>query len=127
MRTIFNNIISEENLEPKPNTEYIYNLDMVWLKGTHDTIPVEKGIIVENVEQIDAGNYIFNIKNQPETYKCSYGWAFIENTERNVELLKQIEQEIILLNQQELKIKNLRNNLDRLYRDDCDTNKCDVI
>jgi hypothetical protein len=116
MRTIHGNIISEDNLEPKPNTEYIYNLDMIWLKGKLESLTVQKGIIVENVEQLDAGNYSFNIKGKPEVYICSYGWAFIENTERNIDLLEQIEKETILLQQQEEKINRLRHSLDRLFK-----------
>ena len=104
MKTIHENIISEENLEPKPNTEYIYNLDMIWIKGKFESIPIKQGTIVYNVEQMEAGDYSFNIKGKTETYCCTYGWAFIENTERNIELLKQIEAENILLKQQELKI-----------------------
>lgn len=110
------NIIDEGNLEPKPNAEYIYNMDMIWKRSSIENFPVKKGTIVINVEQLDAGNYSFNIKGDPQIYICSYGWAFIENTERNIELLKQIETETILLSQQELKIESLRNNLDRLYK-----------
>ena len=115
MRTIHGNIISEKNLQPKPNTEYIYNLDMIWIKNKLESLPIKQGTIVENIEQMDAGNYSFNIKGETETYSCSYGWAFIENTERNIELLKQIEIETIALKQQEQKIESLRNSLDRLF------------
>lgn len=115
MRTIFNNIIDNENLEPKLNTEYIYNLDMIWLMDSFESIPVGKGLIVENVDQMKAGNYSFNIKGQTEKYRCTYGWAFIENTPRNIELLKQIDIETEILNAQERKIAQLRNSLDRLY------------
>lgn len=119
MRTIFNNIISTDNLEPKPNTEYIYNFDMIWYADRSKQlkhIDVESGFIVENVEQMETGNYDFNIKDSQERYQCSYGWAFIENTERNVELLKQIKQENEILKQQELKILDLRKQLDSLYK-----------
>lgn len=57
MRTIHGNIISEENLEPIPNTEYNYKLDSVWLN--HRMISVDNGIIVQNVEQMDNGSYSF--------------------------------------------------------------------
>jgi len=113
MRTIFGNIISEKNLEPKTNIEYIYNLDDVWLN--HEMIPVQKHTIVENVHQENAGNYTFNIKGDTVRYECSYGWAFIENTKRNIEILNQIEQETIVYKQQEQKIEILKNNLDWLF------------
>lgn len=126
MRTIRGNIISEENLEPKPNTEYIYNLDMIWLKGKLESLSIEKGIIVENVEQLDAGNYSFNIKGEIEIYSCSYGWAFIENTERNILLLKEIDKETILLEQQQEKVERLRHSLDRLFKNTNSFEKTDV-
>lgn len=116
MRTIFNNIIDNENLVPKQNMEYIYNLDTIWLMDSFGSIPVGKGLIVENVEQMEAGNYSFNIKGQSDKYRCTYGWAFIENTERNIELLRQIDVETEILNAQERKIDQLRNSLDRLYQ-----------
>lgn len=116
MRTVFNNIISEKNLEPKLNTEYIYNLDMTWSEGTFESIPINKGIIVENVKQLNVGNYSFNIKGKDEVYWCSYGWAFIENTERNIELIEVIDKEEIILKDQKLKITQLQNKLDRLYK-----------
>lgn len=121
MRTIFNNIISTDNLEPKPNIEYIYNFDMIWYADKDKKIehmghiPVESGTIVENVEQMEAGGYDFNIKDDSERYHCNYGWAFIENTQRNIELLKQIKQEENIKEEQELKILNLRKELDSLY------------
>ena len=116
MRKIFNNIIDTENLEPKSNTEYIYNLDMVWSMDSHESKPVIERIIVENVEQMYAGNYSFNIKGQTDKYQCSYGWAFIENIKENIEFLKQIDFEREILEKQELKIEKLRNNLVMLYQ-----------
>jgi len=134
MRKTFGNIISEENLEPKPNTEYIYNLDMIWEKGSCEGhFPIGKGIIVENVEQLDAGDYCFNIKGEGEDknkkYTCTYGWAFIENTERNIKLLEEIEKECALLEKQEQKIEALRNHLDRLFKKtDCtESNALDMV
>jgi len=120
MRTIFNNIISNKNLEPKPNTEYIYNLDFAWIN--HSEIVLKKGLIVENVEQTDNGSYTFNFKGENPKYKyeCSYGWAFIENIESNIELLKEIEHEENILNIQKTKLYNLRNNLIRLYSEEID-------
>ena len=108
---------SEKCIDPKPNTEYIYNLDMVWLESSPSyQLDVKKGIIVENViKHGDGCGYTFNIKGNVERYECFYGWAFIENTERNILLLKEIEQEDILLKKQENKIKILRNSLDDLY------------
>lgn len=108
---------SEKCIDPKPNTEYIYNLDMVWLPCELYNHNVKKGIIVENViRDGDSCRYTFNIKGNIERYECNYGWAFIENTERNVLLLEQIEQEDILLKEQMDKIKFLRNSLDNLYK-----------
>jgi hypothetical protein len=104
------------NLVANPNIEYIYDLDMVWFK--HEEIIVNRGIIVTNVKLLNSGGYSFNIKGNDKEYECYYGWAFIENTERNIELLKEIEQENILLQQKQLKIKELRNNLDRLFEKD---------
>ena len=74
MRTIFGNIISEKNLEPKTNIEYIYNLDDVWLN--HEMIPVQKHTIVENVHQENAkyedGLYTNNIICPDKLYYLSY-------------------------------------------------------
>ena len=117
MRTIFNNIISEKNLDPKINTEYIYCLDMIWKVGELESLLVQEGSIVENVTQEDVGNYYFNVKGNPEKYYCSYGWAFVENTLENKELLEQIKKEQDLLSQQEKKIKQLRNKLISLFKD----------
>lgn len=108
--------MNKENLVANPNIEYIYDLAMVWFK--HEEINVDRGIIVTNVKLLDSGGYSFNIKGSDKEYECYYGWAFIENTERNIELLKEIEQENILLQQKQLKIKELRNNLDRLFEKD---------
>jgi hypothetical protein len=122
MRTIFNNIISTDNLEPKPNTEYIYNFNMIWYadldkKIAHmGHIDIEIGTIVENVEQMEAGGYDFNIKGNSEKYHCNYGWAFIENAERNKKILVQIKWEEEIMKQQESKILNLRKELDSLYK-----------
>jgi hypothetical protein len=113
MRTIFNNIISENNLPPKPNTEYIYNLDLAWNK--FGMVNVTKGIIVENVEQLDCGSYSFNIKGECEEFTCSYGWAFVENNEKNIQLLKEIELETILWEQQKMKIKTMKSKLGGLF------------
>lgn len=115
METVFNNIIDVENLKPKSNTDYIYNLDMIWQTNSLESIPVSKGLIVDNVEQTNTGDYIFNIKGKSDKYHCTYGWAFIENTERNIELLKEIDTEVRVLNQQESKIAQLYKNLDKLY------------
>ncbi|MCK9415299.1 hypothetical protein M0Q97_01420 [Candidatus Dojkabacteria bacterium] len=104
------------NLVANPNIEYIYDLDMVWFK--HEEIIVDRGIIVTNVKLLDSGGYSFNIKGSDKEYECYYGWAFIENTERNIELLKEIKQENIFLQQKQLKIRELRNNLDRLFEKD---------
>ena len=71
MRKIFDNIISIKNLEPKPNTEYIYNLDMVFMMDSLGSKPVKKRIIVENVEQMYSGDYSFNIKGQTDKYRCT--------------------------------------------------------
>lgn len=78
-------IDKDKNSEPKQDKEYIYNLDMVW-KTTFDTREVEYGIIVENVVREKSGRYSFNIKGETERYNCTYSWAFIENTEENIDL-----------------------------------------
>lgn len=118
MRTIFNNIISEKNLLPKEDIEYIYNFNMVWEYNTdnYDSISVEKGLIVNNVKQLYGGDYSFNIKGDPKTYRCSYGWAFVENTEKNIELLKVIEHEMMILKVQEKIIDTLKSNLNDLFK-----------
>jgi hypothetical protein len=126
MRTIFGNIISEKNLAPKENTEYIYNLDTIWKKDQLGSTPVRQGIIVENVKQLDAGDYSFNIKGESEIYTCSYGWVFIENTEQNRETLKLIEKEINLLRGQEEKIEILRNSLNRLFQNEVIISKGEI-
>lgn len=110
MRTTFNNISYCENLEPNSNIEYIYNPDMIWGRNPFKEISVKQYIIVENVRQIDDWNYSFNIKGEKEIYVCS-GWAFVENTERNIELLEQIKKENILIENQKQKIKTLYNSL----------------
>lgn len=117
MRTIFGNIISEKNLEPKSNTEYIYDLDTVWEIGKLESIKIEEGKIVENVVQEEAGGYSFNIKGEEKKYRCNYGWAFIENTKENIELLAKIEEENQKLKEQEMKIKELKNKLTSLFKD----------
>ena len=114
MRTIHGNIISEDNLEPIPNTEYIYKLDSVWLN--HRMISVVNGIIVENVEQMDSGSYSFNIKGDATRYECSYGWAFVENTKINSKLLKQIDRECSKIEFHKQKVSALRNKLGCLYK-----------
>lgn len=116
MRTIFGNIISEKNLEPKSNTEYIYGLDIIWEIGKLESIKTTEGIIVEKVMQEDVGGYSFNIKGEEKRYRCSYGWAFVENTIENKELLAQIEEENNKLKEQELKIKELKNKLTSLFK-----------
>lgn len=117
MRTIFNNIIDEKNLEPKLNTEYIYGLDMIWEIDKLESIQITEGTIVENVIQEDAGGYSFNIKGEEKKYRCNYGWAFVENTSENKEILSKIEEENKKLKEQELKIKQLKNRLSSLFKE----------
>ena len=95
-----------KNLEPKSNTEYIYNLDMIWTMDSHEQKTITERIIVENVKQMEVeGGYCFNIKGENDNYYISnYGWAFIENTNENIELLKQIDLENEILKKQQLKI-----------------------
>jgi len=111
---------------PKENTEYIYNLDVMWDK--HVEIPIVKGTIVENVELLEFGEFKFRVKGYIKRYSCHYGWAFIENTKRNIKLLKQIENELLVQEKQELKISKLRDKLDWLFEEDEDDNgKRDVV
>lgn len=118
MRTIHKNIISEENLEPKLGTEYIYNLDTIWIPDSLKSKGIKKGTIVENVQQLNAGDYSFNVKddNTKNIYHCAYGWAFIENNEFNLKLLKLIEEEESILKQHEKKIYRLKSQLNSLYK-----------
>jgi hypothetical protein len=118
MRTIHKNIISEENLEPKLGIEYIYNLDTIWIPDSLESKGIKKGTIVENVQQLNAGDYGFNIKddNTKTIYRCTYGWAFIENTEDNLKLLKLIEEEKSILKQHEKKIYRLNSQLNSLWK-----------
>lgn len=47
---------AEDNLEPKKDISYIYDLDTLWpidIEGPH-SIPTVKRIIVENVEQLEC-------------------------------------------------------------------------
>jgi hypothetical protein len=106
----------KNNLKPNSNIEYIYNIDTVWCLDKVNSFNVEKGIIVENVIQVDSGGYVFNIKGNNEKYQCFYGWAFIENNVRNRDLLEEMNNEIEILNKQNLKVKKIRNCLDKLYK-----------
>lgn len=116
MRTVFNNIIDNGNLEPTPNTEYIYMHDTVWIN--HKSIGVDKGILVCDVEQEKYGGYTFCIVGEKDQrYNCAYGWAFVKNIPKNVELLEQIEKEIELIKFYETRSVYFRSRLDRLFTD----------
>jgi hypothetical protein len=116
MRTVFNNIVDNGNLEPTPNTEYIYVHDTVWIN--HKPVDVDMGILVCDVEQGKYGDYTFCIVGEKDQrYNCAYGWAFVKNTDENMLLLEQIEKGKAELKKHDTKLNDLRNKLDRLFTD----------
>lgn len=116
MRTVFNNIVDNGNLEPTPNTEYIYVHDTVWMD--HKPVSVDMGILVCDVEQGKYGDYTFCIVGEKDQrYNCAYGWAFVKNTDENMLLLEQIEKGKAELKKHNIRLNDLRNKLDRLFTD----------
>ena len=87
----FDFLIDKGNKEPDSNTEYVYNFNMRWEKGSYESIPTEKGIIVNNVKREKCGRFTFTIKGETRIYTCNYGWAFIKNTKSNLIKLKEYE------------------------------------
>ena len=63
--------------------EYIYNHDLAWKHGIHDSINIERGVIVTDVEILQGGEYTFKFKGNNVIYHTHYGWSFIENTFEN--------------------------------------------
>lgn len=114
-RKIFDNIISNNNLVPESNTEYIYRLDMIWQSGSHESIDCDMNMIVENVEQEESGDYSFNIKGHSTRYRCTYGWAFVKNTDENLEILNEISKLEAEIAKCRLKINEYKIGLDGLF------------
>lgn len=88
----------ENGSDPNPDTEYIYIHNLAW-KKTDGKYPelgnIKYGTIVINVEkliQTDGSQigYNFVVKSTGENLHCSYGWAFVENTNENIALLKEM-------------------------------------
>ena len=71
--------------------EYIYNLDMYWIRGKSEHQNIENGSIVTNVSKQNNGSYEFTIKDSGIVGYCNYHWAFIENNEGNRHLLSEYE------------------------------------
>lgn len=106
----------EIDITPKQNMEYIYTHDMYWTQGPpYDHIELSEHKIVVNVK-LNNGQYTFEFKDfKPGTYRCNYGWAFVENTEEGRYILRQIELEREKLKKQEAILSVLHAKLPKLY------------
>lgn len=87
-------------LEPKPNMEYLYKMDMIWLDYDGRTKKTQEddgydwlGLDVPTRVMVDVTlkdkRYHFTDKISGIRYTTYYGWSLYENTEENIELLKQ--------------------------------------
>jgi hypothetical protein len=79
----FDFLIDKGNV-PDPNKEYIYRLDVAWRANKLEHEPYKKDSIVINVTQEQGGMYHFVDKLTGEEYRCSYNWAFADNTPENL-------------------------------------------
>ena len=71
--------------------EYIYLLDVAWIKDSFSQLDVKYGTIVHDVYK-KGGKYFFHIDDSLVLYSCTYQWAFAENTSENI---KRIEEYLI--------------------------------
>ncbi len=113
----------KENLEPKPNVEYIYNHDTAFPEFQDDTprkiedytVDVTLNRVVEDLV-FDDDCYKFKFKGEDQLYHSYYGWAFVENTPVNIELLKQIDEQDSIIAKHAKQRKELYAALDRLHK-----------
>jgi hypothetical protein len=104
-------LINKDNGQPKPDTEYIYMMDMVWTPNELGDKPIKKGTIVTNVIQLKNKSYEFLNKETGEVLRTNYAWALAENTTENIERIKIYEKEYIEFKKHEKNINSLRNNI----------------
>lgn len=111
-------IIDKDNGKPKPNMEYIYQLDMVWKPHQLGSFPIKKGTIVTDVVQLEYGSYEFKCKETGQVFATTYSWALAENTPENVKKIEFYEQEFLRFKEFEKFITSLRNNITTLKPND---------
>lgn len=99
---------SKSYLEPKPNMEYYYRLDIVWKKGVGE-VPIEEGTIMVDVTKHEYGEYHFTCKATGERYKCNYPWSLAEYTPENMKLIQEYDKHSEKLN----KVENTNRELGR--------------
>lgn len=83
--------------EPKPETEYIYRMDTAQPIGRSEFKRVKRGAIVANVvakrnADGEIEEYEFAEKETGEIFRCTYAWAFSENTKSNKKKVAEYEE-----------------------------------
>lgn len=109
--SIFDSLISKNNKEPK-DIEYIYNLDLAWVKDKLDCVDFKKGSIVTNVTKLENNSYSFIFENNE--YKTNYGWSLIENTSENLDNLNAYDKLMFEIKKFEDQASILRKNIKTL-------------
>ena len=108
---MFDFLINKNNLNPNPDIEYIYLLDMVWKPGKLESKYIKQGTIVIDVIKLKNNSFHFTNKETNERLCTNYGWALAENTYENNKRIELYNKELIRFKKFEKYIKKLKNNI----------------
>ncbi len=107
-----------KNKKPEPNVEYIYDHTTVWHdKPNHYDVyagEIKRGSVVEGLK-LSNGKYEFNIKGEDGKFFWNLGWAFVENTEKNINILNEINSMRKNKELDDMKIYETSKSLDSLF------------
>lgn len=95
--------------------EYIYLCDRAWKPGSLQVYNIPKNSIVSDINEKND-MYHFTLKETGEKYETNYKDLLVENTKKNLNLLKRIEKKKEKIKKIEERIVILKNNIKR-YED----------
>jgi hypothetical protein len=95
--------------------EYIYLCDRAWKSGSLKVYDIPKNSIVFDIDEKN-GIYHFTLKETGEKYETNYKDLLIENTKKNLNILKRIKKKKEKIKKIEERIVTLKNNIKR-YED----------
>lgn len=84
------------------------------LKERPYSIKVKEGIIVTDVVQREQGDYEFTIKDNGIRCRCTYNWAFWENTPKNIKRIEKYRKESAKLKKLKKAVNRLRDDIDQI-------------
>ncbi len=111
----FDFLIDKDNaLNPNPNMEYIYLMDIIWNPNKLEEKTIKYGTIMKNVKRLENGSYEFQSKETNEIFCTNYSWSLAENTTENIERIKEYNKKNKKLQRYKKYVDTLRKNIKTL-------------